>query len=164
MAIFFQVFLWPTTRLVVWKSITKVPNQKVSRRPKSFSSVFFRLASSNLCDCFTMVLAQTAAFYTEQCTSPSLFQNFEVSRGGLNQWLKNYGFIYNALFFTCMHAHKSLGNEMYLLLKIADLKIQLMCMETGRALSSIVACLRILQPILHTSTEKASEDRLAALR
>ena len=36
---------------------------------------------------------KTAPFYTEQCTSPLLFHNFEVSWGGSNWSLKNYGFI-----------------------------------------------------------------------
>jgi len=42
--------------------------------------------------------------------------------------LKNYGFLYDAIFFfTCTHAHKSLSNKMYLLRKIAELEILLMC-------------------------------------
>jgi len=35
-------------------------------------------ASSNLRDSFTIVFAQTAAFFTEQCTSSLLFSMFEV--------------------------------------------------------------------------------------
>jgi len=65
-------------------------------------------ASSNLRDSCSH---ETAAFFTEQCTSPSLFHRFEVSRGDSNYSLKNYGFLY-AIFFTCTHAHKSLSNEM----------------------------------------------------
>jgi len=95
---------WPTACLLVQKIIAKVSNQKVTRRPKCFSFFFFRQASSKLCDPFTMVFAQTAAFYTEQFTSPSLFHNFEVSRDGSNQSLKNYRFISDAIF-------KSLSNE-----------------------------------------------------
>ena len=41
--------------------------------------IFFRRASSKL----------HTTFYTEQCTSPLLFHNFEVSRGSS---MKNYGF------------------------------------------------------------------------
>ena len=41
---------------------------------------FFRWASSVLSESLTMVLAQTAAFYTEQCTVPSLFQQLPVLR------------------------------------------------------------------------------------
>ena len=42
-----------------------------------------------------------AELYTEHCTSPSLFHNFEVSWGASNQSLKNYGFICDTIFFTC---------------------------------------------------------------
>jgi len=35
---------------------------------------------------------ETAAFCTEQCTTPSLFHSFEVSRGTRNHSLKNYSF------------------------------------------------------------------------
>jgi len=43
-------------------------------------------------------LHKTAAFFTEQCTSSSLFSRFEVTRGHLNRSLKNYGFLYDAIF------------------------------------------------------------------
>jgi len=58
---------------------------------------FFRRASSNLRYSFTMVLHKIA-FFTEQCTSPSLFSRFEVTRDYLNCSLKNYGFLYDAIF------------------------------------------------------------------
>ena len=66
------------------ESIAKVPNQELAKQAKCFS--FFLLSSSdglahycvNLLGWFTH---ETAAFYTEQCTTPSLFHNFEVSRG-----------------------------------------------------------------------------------
>jgi len=35
---------------------------------------------------------------TEQCTSPSLSSMFEVTRGDSNCSLKNYGFLYDAIF------------------------------------------------------------------
>ena len=68
------------------KSIAKVPNQndKLVQNCVILSQRF---------------LHKTAAFYTEQCTSPSLFHNFEVSQGGSNQSLKSYGFICKAIFF-----------------------------------------------------------------
>jgi len=50
---------------------------------------------------------KTAAFFTEQCTSPLLFSRFEVTRGVSNRSPKNYGFLYDAIFL----AHKSLSNE-----------------------------------------------------
>ena len=87
------------------KSITKAPNQKVARRPKCFSFFFFFFfffffirVSSNLRDSFTMVFAQNSSIFTEQCTSPSLFSRFEVTRGNSNRSLKNYGFLYDAIF------------------------------------------------------------------
>jgi len=55
-------------------------------------------------------LHKTASFYTEQCISSSLCHNFEVSQGGSNQLLKNYGFICYTIFFTCTHVHKALSN------------------------------------------------------
>ena len=63
----------------------KIPNQRVA-------------IGQNICLC---------SFYTEKCTS-----NFEVSWGwGGSKWsLKNL--IFDAVFFTCRHAHKSLGSEM----------------------------------------------------
>ena len=97
--------------------------------------------------------------------------NFKVSQGTSNQSLKNYnyGFICDAIFFTCTHVHISLGNGTYLLLKVAELEIRLVCMETGRVF--VIHCCQylnrawstILQPILHTSNEEACEDRLTAL-
>jgi len=41
---------------------------------------------------------KTAAFSTEQCTSPSIFSRFEVSQGSLNRSLKSYGFLCDAIF------------------------------------------------------------------
>jgi len=41
---------------------------------------------------------KTAVFSTEQCTSPSLFSRFEVTQGNSNRSLKNYGFLYDAIF------------------------------------------------------------------
>ena len=65
-------------------------------------------------NCMTLsqwVSHKTATFYTEQCTSPSLFHNFEVTRGASNWSLKNYGFSLMPSFFTCMHVQKSLSNK-----------------------------------------------------
>jgi len=52
-----------------------------------------------------MVFAQTEAFSTEQCTSPSIYlYRFEVLRGGSNHSPKNYGFLCDAIFssLVCM--------------------------------------------------------------
>ena len=41
------------------------------------------------------------------------FSRFEVPRGDSNSLLKNYGFLYDDIFFfMCTHAHKSLSDEM----------------------------------------------------
>ena len=63
---------------------------------------FFLLSSDRLVQiCVTLSLwfsHKTAAFFTEQCTSPSLSSRFEVTRGDSNRSLKNYGFLYDAYF------------------------------------------------------------------
>jgi len=41
---------------------------------------------------------ETTAFCMEQCTTPSLFHNFEVSQGTRNHSLKNYGFQFGMSF------------------------------------------------------------------
>jgi len=41
---------------------------------------------------------ETAALYTEQCTTPSLLHNIEVSQGARSQVLKNYGFHFGTPF------------------------------------------------------------------
>ena len=47
------------------------------------------------------------AFSTEQCTTPSLFHNFEVSQGARTHSLKHYGFQFGTPFslFVLTHAH-----------------------------------------------------------
>ena len=55
------------------KSIAKVPNQKVSRRPKCFSFFFFffRRASSSLHDSFMMVFAQNSSIFHWAVSAPA---------------------------------------------------------------------------------------------
>ena len=50
---------------------------------------------------------ETAAFYTEQCTSTtsSLLHDIEVSKGAHSHSLKNYGFDFGAPFSSFRHAH-----------------------------------------------------------
>ena len=110
-----SIVSWPTVCLVAQNSIAKVPNQE----SRQIVNSFFLLASSSdglvqncttLSQCFSH---KTAAFYTEQCTSPSLVHNFEVSRGSSNQSLKIYGgFICKTVFFTCSMHTKALCNKM----------------------------------------------------
>jgi len=47
----------------------------------------------------------------QQYFTLSSFQNFGVPQGSSNQSLKNYGFICDAIFFTCMHARQVLNSE-----------------------------------------------------
>ena len=52
---------------------------------------------------------KTAAFYTEQCISPSfLLTSLKSHEALLSQSLKNYGFICDAIFFTCTHVRNHL--------------------------------------------------------
>ena len=86
----------------------KPESQQTASASSSFF-FFFRWASLNIVWQFSH---KTAAFYTDQCTSPSLFHKFEVSQGTSNLSLKNYDFICDPIFFTCMHEHKEHINEM----------------------------------------------------
>ena len=51
-------------------------------------------------EAFTAVSTQTAAFYAEQCTSPSLQTSKSHEVAILSLLVKNYGFIGDAIFFT----------------------------------------------------------------
>ena len=102
------------------KSITKVPNQKVARQPTCFSFFFFFFF---FFWCFSQ---KTAAFFTEQCTSPSLFFQVRSYIGRFEPlteelWLPSR----HHVFFTCLHVHKSPSNEMSLFHNIAELEILL---------------------------------------
>ena len=113
-----QVLSWRKTHPVALKSIAKVPNQKVTRRPKCFSFFFFfffffRRASSNLLDSFKMVFAQNSSIFHWVVHQPIAFfqvwshtRRFEPFTEEL--WLP----LWRQFFFTCTHAHKSLSNEM----------------------------------------------------
>ena len=48
---------------------------------------------------------ETAAFYVEQCTTPSSFHNFEVLPGACNHSLKSYGFQFGTPFSSFAHTH-----------------------------------------------------------
>jgi len=67
-----------------------------------------------------MVFAQSSSIFLQaQCNSPSLFYKFEVSWGGLNCSLKNYGFLCDTiLFFMCTHVY-SLASHHQILFKCA---------------------------------------------
>ena len=78
---------------------------------KMFFFLFFSFFSSSdglVQSCMTLsrwFSHKTATFFTEQCTSPSLFSRFEVTRGNLKRSLKNYGFLYDAIFSSCVRMH-----------------------------------------------------------
>ena len=71
---------------------------------------FFLLSSDGLAQyCVNLsrwFTHETAAFCTEQCTTPSLFHSFEVSRGTVTSSLKNYSFLGTPFsLFVLAHAH-----------------------------------------------------------
>jgi len=96
------------------KSIAKVPNQKATRRPKSFSFYFFffRQASSKLCHSFMMVFAQNGSILPWVVHQSIVFlTSLKSHEALLSQSLKNYGFICNAIFFTCTHVRNHLATK-----------------------------------------------------
>ena len=62
-----------------------------------------RLLQTNLCDFFTMVSHKTAAFSLSSASAHHFFSRFEVSWGDSNHSLKNYGFLCNAIFSSCVN-------------------------------------------------------------
>ena len=93
-----------------------------------FFFIIIRQASSNLRDSFAMLFAQNSSIFTEQCTSSSLFSRFEVTQGNSNRSLKNYGFLYDAIFFP--RVRMRINYLATILCKIAELEILLVCWES----------------------------------
>ena len=86
--------------LAVWRLSGLV----LSRFSSSSSSSSFSDGLVQICVTLSRWFShKTAAFFTEQCTSPSLFPRFEVTRGDSNRSLKNYGFLYDAIFSSRVH-------------------------------------------------------------
>ena len=77
---------------------------------------------------------QTAAFYTEQCTSPSPFHNFKVTWKASNWSLKNYMASFVMPFSSLVHMQTNhlATKQLLLLFKIDELKNTVVYMETGR--------------------------------
>jgi len=111
---------------------------------------------------------KTAAFYTEECTSPSHFHNFkvkEVVRTGYWRPMASLAMPFSKL----VRMHTNQLEKIQLSFKIADLTNG--CVHEDRESlfhPLLIWCLNrawsvVLQPILHTSTEEACEDRLAGL-
>ena len=90
--------VWPTRLPMARKCIAKVPDQTAAKRPNCFL-----LASEGLAQCCLNLSRwfthETAANYTEQCTTLSPFHNFEVSQDACNHPLHNYGIVrWDAIF------------------------------------------------------------------
>jgi len=126
----FSSVSWLTTRLIVRKNITKSIKPQ-SRKTAKILFFFFRWASSKLPTLLWWLSPKTAAFYTEQCTSPSLFQNFEVSWGGSDRSLNNYGLISDTIFRTYTCVHKSLTNKA-IIIQDCWIRNMVVCTKTGR--------------------------------
>ena len=126
------MFSWPTRLLVAQRNIMIIPNQKVARQKNVFFLSFFRWASSNLRDTFTMIFTQNNSIFRWAVHQLiTFFYSFEVSRGSSNQSLKNYGFICDAIFssLVCMHTnHLSIIKDCWI-------RNMVMCMKTGSWLS-----------------------------
>ena len=78
-----------------------------------------------------------AAFYTEQCMSPSLF---EVSWGSSNRSLNNYGFISEAIFKLCTHRLSGQFRDLTLTWNGATV-------VTGKQVMTLLQCIRCMQPV-----------------
>ena len=104
---------------------------------KCFSFFFFRRASSKLHDSFTMVFAWNSSILHWAVHQPIAFHNFEVSRGGLNLLVKNYGFINNTIFKNLRMCTNHLATKQ-LLFQIVELEIRLCAWRQGESLASIV--------------------------
>ena len=86
---------------------------------------FFRWASSNLRDSFMMVFAQNSSLFHWAVYQSIAFFKFEVTPwGDSNCSLKNYGFLYDAIF---LHVYVC---AQITLCKIAELEILLVCWES----------------------------------
>ena len=91
------VFSWPTRPLVVWKSITKVPNQKAAKGPKCFcffsllSLSFFRWASSLLCEPLTVAYTRNSSILSAAKKShyEILIMYNATSTAGLSQYTRH---------------------------------------------------------------------------
>ena len=118
------------------KSIANIPNQKVTWRAKMLLFLLLVQTGQFKIVC-TIVFAQNSSIFHWAVHLPITFP-LEVSQDGSNWSLKNYGFICNTIFFTCMYAYKSLSNKTYSLLKIAELEIWLCAWRQGECFISIV--------------------------
>ena len=93
------------------KASRKYPTKQQQNGQIVFLLLSFFLSSDGLAQyCVNLsrwFTHETAAFSTEQCTTPSLFHNFEVSQGARSHSLKHYGLQFGTPFslFVLTHAH-----------------------------------------------------------
>ena len=97
------MFSWRTTHPVALKSIAKVPNQKITRRPKCFFFLLplpFLLQTDqfNLRNSFTMVFAQNSSIFHWAVHQPFAFFKVWSHTRRFEPLLKNYSFLYDAVF------------------------------------------------------------------
>ena len=166
------MLFWQRTCPVAQKSIAKAPNQKDARQPKCFSFFFlfffFRWASSKLCESFMIVSYKTAVFYIEQCTSPWLFHNFEVSHDhkavgtGHQTTMASFAMPFSSLVHMRTNHLAAKCNYYPRLLDTTIFTNMVVCMKTGRVCHPLLTQCWLSQT-LHTSTEVAYDNRFAAL-
>ena len=73
---------------------------------------------------------KTAAFFTEQCTSPSPFSMFEVTQNDLNCSLKNYGFLCDTIFSSRVRMRTNhLATKCNYNARLLNIEILLVCRE-----------------------------------
>ena len=86
----------------------------------------------------TLVISHVPELTLSRAPAHLFFHNFEVSQDGSNQSLKNYGFIWDAIFFTLCMCTKHLAAKCDYHSKIAELELQLhVCTKTGSLVHSI---------------------------
>jgi len=94
---------------MVRESIAKVPNQTAAKWANYFSSFFLLLSSDGLAQCCVNLshwfTHETAAFYTEKCTSPLLFHDFEVSQGACSHSLTTASNLGRHFLYLYLHVH-----------------------------------------------------------
>ena len=123
-------------------------SQKYPTKQQQNGQIVFLLSSDGLAQsCVNLscwFTHETAAFSTEQCTTPSLFHNFEASQGARSHSnTTNLGrhFLYLHL---RMRTQRSLSNNTKLLLKSAELESKSVCIPglMGGRRSRVTASMR----------------------
>lgn len=105
------MFSWLTSLLVAQGNTMKVLNQ--THRQNRFSS-FFSWLGQNCVNLSWWFLPEKAPFYTEHCTTPSLFK---VSQGACSHSFKNYGFVMvcDSIFISTCNDHLATSTKIAVL-------------------------------------------------